>query len=799
MIRLRLLGGATIEDDGDVLDGAVARRHPIALMAVLAADPSRTVGRSKVVGLLWPDSPEDRARGRLNSCLHRVRKQLGEDSVLSVGDDLSLNGERLASDVEDFRAALEAGDHRSAVDAYGGPFLDGFRLPESSSFEQWVDRVRDRLGRSYREALESLAEEAEARQDPASAADWWNERVSDDPLDSRAVCRLMTALARAGNPAAALRAGRVHERLVQEELGTGPGSEVRELLARLERGEGFEPPPGDVEPQPPSSRTPPDAFRSAIDVEGPAPATSPASRIEPGAPTGDGRRTAIGSGWLVAAVVTLLAVGAAAAWLLRDTGATASGKRGATSVAVLPFGTIGATSAELLAEGLHADLLTRLSHVTDLTVVSGTSVQRYRESGVPIPVVADELNVDWVVEGSVQAAGEEVQVNVQLIDAQSDSHEWARTYRRELGVDSASAVFEVQGELAAHIAGSVGARLSDAERSRIRRQPTDDLGAFRLYVEGRRHLDQRTPEGFRRAVEAFGQALGRDSSYALAWSGLADAVDLARTYGVELEPEVPEPAAAARRALELDPELGVAHASLARAVFREDLSRAVELLRRAVALQPGYAQAHHWLGYFELAFGDLARATEHLELATRLDPGLLPARGMLARARIAEGRYAEALSMAQETAALQTSWAWGTALNEVFALAHLGRWSELREAVRSHREAGAFAEPGEAMLVLADVAEGREAVARERLSRITHWFYLGLSHAALGELDAAFRAFDRSGEDALVGPTYLTAWRYYFPDVFGPMRADARFDRLMREVRVRWGLEPGGGLPSDSG
>lgn len=234
--KLKLLGGAIIEDDEGPLRGPISRRHPMGLLALLAATASRTLSRGKLVGLLWPEAAESRARHRLNTCLYHVRSQLEEQVLVSAGDDLRLEPAAVRCDVWSFRQALASGDPFAAADLYDGPFLDGFALNGSAAFEKWLDGQRARLRDEYHAALEGLAEAAEDREEPERAARWWRRRMQEDPYDSRVVGRLMETLAHGGNRAAALRVGQRHVRLLQDEISAEPGGEVVDLLARLRNG-----------------------------------------------------------------------------------------------------------------------------------------------------------------------------------------------------------------------------------------------------------------------------------------------------------------------------------------------------------------------------------------------------------------------------------------------------------------------------------------------------------------------------------------------------------------------------------
>jgi len=228
------------------------------------------------------------------------------------------------------------------------------------------------------------------------------------------------------------------------------------------------------------------------------------------------------------------------------------------SIAVLPFETLGQEQATVFTDGVHADVLTRLSSVSDLSVTSRTSVMRYRTSDKTLPTIARELGVTWVLRGEVQETANQVQVSARLVNARTDRQVWAQSYRREL---TAANLFEIQGEITAQIALALETQLSPEEEQQVARTPTQNLDAYRFYVQGRGLLDQRTEDGMRRAGEYFRQAIARDSSYAVAWAGLADALWLFEDYGyAEPGSLLPQAGEAARRALALDPDLAEAHA-----------------------------------------------------------------------------------------------------------------------------------------------------------------------------------------------------------------------------------------------
>lgn len=233
VFSLKLLGGASLEDDGEVLTGRAVHRHRLALLALLAGAHPRVSSRDKLIAWLWPERDSERARGLLNQAVHVLRRTLGTDAILSAGDDLLFNPQLVSCDLIGFDQAVAAGDLERAAGLYAGPFLDGFFLNDAVEFDQWVERERQRLAGSYIKVLESLAEKAEAAKDWRRAVDWWKVRVARDPYHSLAVVRLMLALEASGSRAAALFQGDEHQRLLREELGIEPSSDVAALAQRL--------------------------------------------------------------------------------------------------------------------------------------------------------------------------------------------------------------------------------------------------------------------------------------------------------------------------------------------------------------------------------------------------------------------------------------------------------------------------------------------------------------------------------------------------------------------------------------
>jgi DNA-binding SARP family transcriptional activator len=232
--------------------GRAALRQRIALLALLAVEHPRPVSRDSLLASLWPESDTADARHLLRDSLYLLRSALGDDAVLSTGDDLRLNPDRLACDLWEFEAGLGRADPGAAVAIYHGPFLDGFHLSDAEEFEQWADGQRSRLARRYGEALEQLAEREMKEGNSLRAAEWWSRRAGADPYNSRIALRYMEALEAAGDRAGALRHASAHSDLLRRELNAAP---EREVLAFAERLRLVSRPASDPNPStaPPSS------------------------------------------------------------------------------------------------------------------------------------------------------------------------------------------------------------------------------------------------------------------------------------------------------------------------------------------------------------------------------------------------------------------------------------------------------------------------------------------------------------------------------------------------------------------
>jgi TolB-like protein/Flp pilus assembly protein TadD len=293
----------------------------------------------------------------------------------------------------------------------------------------------------------------------------------------------------------------------------------------------------------------------------------------------------------------------------------------AESIAVLPFANRSSREEDaFFVDGMHDDILTHLAKIRSLKVISRTSVMEYRNTNKNLKTIGRELGAATLLEGGVQRAGNQVRINVQLIDAETDEHLWANIYDREL---TAANIFAIQTEIATAIADALRAALSPEEEQRLAAVPTEDLAAYEAYLLGKQLLEERRSDSYAAAIEHFQDAIARDPEFALAYVGMSEAYNLQAFYtDVPREETLEKSRVAAEKALLLNDQLGEAYTVLA--AYKQDTydyAGAEEAFKRAIQLSPNYARAYHWYGWMLRHI--LGRPDEALALherAVELDP-----------------------------------------------------------------------------------------------------------------------------------------------------------------------------------
>ncbi len=288
------------------------------------------------------------------------------------------------------------------------------------------------------------------------------------------------------------------------------------------------------------------------------------------------------------------------------------------SIAVLPLEDLsGDPEQEYFADGMTDELITTLARLEDVRVISRTSVMRFKKTDKPVPEVGRELNVDGVVEGTVERSGDRVRIRVQLIEASSGRDVWAQTYDREL-----RDTLLLQSEAARDIASEIESKLNPARQPRLASAHPIDPKAYEDYLKGLYFSNKRSAPNFERAIHYFEDALAREPRYAAAYSGLGEALLGGAFAGIPFERNRERYISTAAKAIELDPLSPEAHLSLASVhEFCDwDWTGADREYRRAIELNANFANAHQDFAVFLGFQGRFDESIAEAQRAQELDP-----------------------------------------------------------------------------------------------------------------------------------------------------------------------------------
>jgi serine/threonine-protein kinase len=433
----------------------------------------------------------------------------------------------------------------------------------------------------------------------------------------------------------------------------------------------------------------------------------------------------------------------------RDT-APSTGRPAPKIITVLPFQNLGGSEeGRYFADGLIWELTHRLTAIVGLSVTAWNSAVQAGSGSDPMAAAAT-LKAAAVLTGSVRCAGGRVRIVAQLIDASSGFYLWSEVYDAAL-----QDILAVQDD----IASSIAARLQVGLGASPSKPASYNPQAFQLYLQGRAHCAQRTPEGLRRSLECFERATEIDANFARAWAGIADAYTLYAEYAVQHPSQaVPLAKRAALRALEIDSSLAEAHCSLGLILAFSDWkwSEAEAHFRRSLDLNPGYATAHHWFGSDLLpVLGRLDEALEELEIAHRLDPLSLIITEAIGYIHMLESRYDKSVEVYESIIRADPRFYKGhTALGRV--LIQMGRYDEAINALKKGAELTGLVPSILGAMGQAYALQGNEHEARNMLSELERLqassryvpaTSFAIIQTGLGEYDRAIEWLRRGAEE----------------------------------------------------
>ena len=451
------------------------------------------------------------------------------------------------------------------------------------------------------------------------------------------------------------------------------------------------------------------------------------------------------------------------------------------SLAVLPLVNLSEDpSREFFADGMTEELITDLAKIGAFKVISRTSSMHYKGSSKTLPQIAQELNVDALVEGSVMLSGQRVKIIAQLIRAANDQHLWAGKYERD-----ARDVLTLQDQVALDIANEIEGKLAPEQRSRLAGARTVDPEAHEAYLKGRFHLMRRTDKDLKTAVQYFQEAIDRDPTYAPAYSGLGYSYDLMSQYSSLPFPDAYAKAhAAVTKALSLDPSLAEAHTVLALIldVFARQWTSAEREYRRAIELDPSDSTAHEAYSMYLAEMGRTAEAMPEAKRAHELDPLSLRVNAVFCWQFYFARQYDLAIDAAQKGFELDPNfmpahWCAGMAYDGKLDFPHAIRELETTVRLAGNTESQAW-------LAYVLASSGDRAKALEILHRLQELskrqyvspYQIAVIYTALGDKEHAFHWWERAQQSGF-DLVYLTAW-----PTNDNLRSDPRFRDLLRRA-----------------
>jgi len=455
-----------------------------------------------------------------------------------------------------------------------------------------------------------------------------------------------------------------------------------------------------------------------------------------------------------------------------------------TRVAILPLANISPDPGDsYFADGLTEELISTLSEVKGLRVIARTSVNLYKGTTKGISQIGNELQVAFILEGSVRKVGNKVRVTAQLIEVSSQEHVWSNRYDRDL-----DEVFSIQSDIARRVVDALKVTLLTEESTRIQMRQTENPAAYVAYLKGRALLHDRSERAIKGAKEQFELAIEEDKGYAKAYSGLADAHMLLGDYQFSPVPaSLDEARAYIEKALALDPDLAEARASLGNYLFIDyRVAEAEQEFIRAIALNPSYATARHWYALCLSALGRPQEALEQLMLAEELDP-LSSAISLSAVYRcIWAGAYDEAFRRVRKIGEIDPESPLG---NEALMIYYFGRkdWENASLYLKKMMDA----DPTDAYLDM-DLAyiyavTGRREKALELVEKLKatpetmriKGGLLAFIYAGLGDLDECFKWL----EYAVESREGFFGWFRSNP-MLEEVREDPRFAELLKKANL---------------
>ena len=455
-----------------------------------------------------------------------------------------------------------------------------------------------------------------------------------------------------------------------------------------------------------------------------------------------------------------------------------------SSIAVLPFvNTANDPNTDYLSDGITESLINSLSQLPNLEVRARSSVFRYKGRDVEPQSVAKDLKVQAVVTGRIVLRGDQLVVSSELIDARTNRNLWGDQYDRKM-----TDLIAIQQDITGAISAKLREQLSTGPKKQAVNGGTNDPEAYQLYLKGRYYWEKRTPDALEKAKDSFNQAIARDPNYAMAYVGLSDYYNTVEDYvPIPASETAPKARAAAEKALAIDSSLAEAHAALAGAHWSLfEFAAAEREFKRALELNPNYAQAHHWYGLFLSWDGRNQDAIAHLRRAVELDPLNLQYNCNLGQVLGNAKQYDASIEQLKKTLEMDPNYGQAHAQlsAEYQATGKYGLWlEEIKKAMDLFHQPEDAAIVEETARVYAQSglkpAMARQIVLKKQLAqhRYVDPVDIALAYALLGDKDQTFAWLDKGLAEKSAG---MQGFKSYA--LFEQWHSDPRYIELVKRM-----------------
>lgn len=452
------------------------------------------------------------------------------------------------------------------------------------------------------------------------------------------------------------------------------------------------------------------------------------------------------------------------------------------SLAVLPFQALGGDDDLHLGVGVADAVITKLSNVRQLSVRPTDVIMRYADPKVEPMQAARQLEADSLLSGKIQKSGDRIRVTVQLLRVPDGRALWAQTFDEKF-----TSIFAVEDSISEKVVEALAVKLAADDKKQMARHYTENIDAYRNYLEGRYSEFTFTRDGMNKAIDYFERAIAQDPSYALAYAGLADAYTTESDWLLSPREALPKAEAAARHALAFDDNLAEAHAALAHALMHEwRMAEADQEFHRALFLNPSNTTTYYEYAEYLASNGDLDHAIEQMNKALTIDPLSPEVNSFLAWDYYLRRDYDRCLEISGKAMQMFHDF-WVPHLGAGMCYFAKGQYPQAiqeYEAARAMNPEASFPMAG---LGMSYARLGNNGTARnvahdmENLAKQSYIspLYIGLIYDALGERDKEFEDYAKAYDDRSEYLLWLTT-----DPVFDGVRGDPRFSDLVKRVAV---------------